>query len=140
MSGLEVSLLLGLHLAGYASWTGLLLAGLLGEDDAGARARVLRLALAAMAITLLSGWALAYAELGTPANWPWAIEAVQTTGLGMGAILLVAVFGALPLLRETDSTDDDEIVIARRRLTRLMAIDLALGVLSLGFSVAGRYG
>lgn len=140
MSGLEASLLLGLHLAGYAGWTGLLLAALLGEDDAGARGRVLRLTLAAMAITLLSGWALAYVELGAPANWPWTIEAMQTAGLAMGAILLVAVFGALPLLRGAGSLNHDEIVIARRRLTRLMAIDLALGVLSLAFSVAGRYG
>lgn len=133
-----ISGLLALHLAGFAVWIGFL-AGFL---VLGARAvALLRWCLIAMPISLASGWALAFVQYGGPGGWPWAINAMQTAGLAMAVVLLVAWFGGLLLVRDADAARDAEAQDqAMRRLTRLAGIDLVLGGLILGFAVLGRYG
>lgn len=145
MSGIgfdKISALLFLHLAGFAAWSGLLLALLLqGAETADRAARLLRPCLIAMPFTLLSGWALALAEQGPPGAWSWAVNAMQSIGLVMAVILLVVWFGALMLLRDAEAARDPEpIAAATRRLTRLIAVDLLLAAIVLAISVAGRYG
>lgn len=103
--------------------------------------RLLRACVVVMPMTLLSGWALAFVQFGAPGSWFWAVNAMQTAGLAMAVVLLVAVFGALMLLRDAEATRDPEAVAtATRRLTRLVGVDIGLAVLILGFALAGRYG
>lgn len=134
----ESAILLGVHLAGFALWAGFLAGFLIIGYHA---VSLLRACLLVMPVTLISGWALAFALYGAPGNWPWAINAMQTTGLAMAVILLVAWFGGMLLLRDAEGRRDaDLIATASRRLNRLAAVDLALAGLALAFAVTGYYG
>lgn len=135
---IESAILLGVHIAGFAIWTGCLTGFLILGVTA---LRLLRACLIAMPVTLASGWLLAFRQFGMPGLWPWAVNAMQTAGLAMAVVLLIAVFGAMMLLGDAEAARDREaIASAARRLIRLAAIDLAFGVLTLGFAVAGYYG
>jgi hypothetical protein len=138
MTVYEISALLAVHLIGFAAWTGFL-AGYLLIGSRGLR--LLRWCLIAMPVSLVSGWALALVQYGGPGDWPWAINAMQTAGVAMAVVLLIAWFGGLLLVRDAEAAQDrvasEE---ARRRLTRLVAIDLVLGGLIVGFAVVGRLG
>lgn len=132
------AILLGLHLAGFATWSGFMAGYLLLGRDA---MKLLQASVWAMPVTLLAGWALAFERFGTPAAWPWAVNAMQTTGLAMAVLLLVARFGAATLLCDAEAARDGEAMEgAERRLTRLIAACVALAALSLGFGVMGRFG
>ncbi len=134
----EISTLLAVHLIGFAAWNGLL-AGYLVIGAPGLR--LLRWCLIAMPVSLVSGWALALVQYGGPGDWPWAINAMQTAGIAMAVVLLIAWFGGLLLVRDADAAQDRVASEgATRRLTRLVAIDLVLGGLILGFAVLGRLG
>ncbi|MCF3946758.1 hypothetical protein AiwAL_01235 [Acidiphilium sp. AL] len=145
MSFIGISTLLAIHLAGAALWIGLL-AGILllprNEAGFGARAeRLLRGGVLAMPVTLASGWALAFLADGSPGLWPWAVDAMQAAGIAMGVVLLIAAFGEPVLLRAAEvSRDRDRETTETRRLVRLIAIDLLLGFVIIGFAVIGRYG
>lgn len=141
--------LLAVHLAGFAALTGLLLAFLILRVTEPAAARhLLDAALAAMAATLATGWALAFAEQGPPAQWSWTLNAMQALGIAMAVLLLVARYGALFLLDDRPAPRDSLTGHgahsgpdpASRRLTRLVAMSLALGAVTLVIAVAGRYG
>ncbi|HEX7390474.1 MAG TPA: hypothetical protein VF286_10200 [Acidiphilium sp.] len=140
-----ISTLLAIHLAGSSLWIGLL-AGLLllPRDEGGFAARssrLLRAAALAMPVTLASGWALAFLANGPPALWPRAVDAMQAAGIVMAVAILLAVFGVAPMLREAEISRDRDITRNEtRRLVRLIAIDLLLGLVILGFAVIGRYG
>ncbi|MEE3501245.1 hypothetical protein [Acidiphilium acidophilum] len=130
--------LLAVHLAGFAAWSGFL-AGVLLLGPGGLQ--LLRWSLIAMPISLASGWALAVVQYGGPEDWPWAVNAMQTAGLAMAVVLLVTWFGGVLLVRDSEaSRDADAREQAMRRLNRLVAIDLLLAVMNLGFAVIGRYG
>ncbi|MGC9269131.1 hypothetical protein [Acidiphilium sp.] len=134
----EISLLLAVHLAGFAGWTGCLGGFLLLGTVA---TPLLRACLFAMPITLASGWALGFLQFGQPGAWPWAVNAMQTAGIAMAVVLLIAWFGARLLLRDGEASGDAAVIdAATRRLTRLIAVDLLLGGMSLGFAVLGRFG
>ncbi|ABQ29275.1 MULTISPECIES: hypothetical protein [Acidiphilium] len=138
-----ISVLLAVHLGGFAMWSGLLLGLLLAGPGPGAVAirRQLDAAVPFMAVTLATGWALAFAEQGPPEHWNWTVNAMQALGIVMAAVLLVARFGALFLWEETDSGPDEEAkAAAYRRLARLFAADLAISGVILAVAVAGRYG
>lgn len=140
-----ISILLAIHLAGAALWIGLLAGVLLlprGEAGFAARSdRLLRGCAIALPVTLASGWLLAFLADGPPGLWPWAVDAMQTAGIAMGVVLLVALFGSSLLLRDAEtSRDRDNETAEIRRLVRLTAIDLLLGFIVIGFAVIGRYG
>jgi hypothetical protein len=134
----EISALLAIHLLGFAAWTGFL-SGYLLLGAPGLP--LLRWCLVAMPVSLLSGWALALVQFGGPGHWPWAINAMQTAGLAMAVVLLIAWFGGPLLVRDAEAARDHAAIdAASRRLTRLVAADLLLGGLILGFAVLGRLG
>lgn len=137
-----ITALLAVHLAGFAAWSGLLLAFLLQRvADPRTAEGLLRSCLFAAIVTLASGWSLALAEQGAPANWSWAVNSMQALGIVMAVILLVARFGALMLLREAaDRRDAEAKAAASRRLTRLVGADLLLAGVALAIAVTGRYG
>lgn len=138
----SITALLVVHLAGFAAWSGLLLAFLLQRvTDPRTAGGLLHPCLIAAIATLASGWGLALAEQGAPAHWSRAVGSMQALGIAMAAILLVARFGALMLLREAaDQRDAAAAAAAARRLTRLVAADLLLAGLALTIAVGGRYG
>ncbi|MCW8308087.1 hypothetical protein AruPA_13660 [Acidiphilium sp. PA] len=138
MSFYTVSAVLAVHLLAFAGWTGFLAGYLL---IGAAALRLLRWCLVIMPVSLVSGWGLAWVQYGGPAAWPWAINAMQTAGLAMAIVLLIAWFGGVLLVRDAESAGDPPAIAgAARRLRRLAAVDLLLGVLILGFAVLGRFG
>jgi hypothetical protein len=138
MNYYAVSAVLAVHLLAFAGWAGFLAGYLLIGPPA---LRLLRWCLMIMPVSLLSGWGLALVQYGGPAGWPWAINAMQTAGLAMAIVLLIAWFGGVLLVRDAESAADPlAMAVAVRRLTRLVAVDVLLGVLILGFAVLGRFG
>ena len=138
-----IRVLLAVHLGSFAMSSGLLLGLLLGGPEPGAVAirRQLDAAVPFMAVTLATGWALAFAEQGAPEHWNWTVNAMQALGIVMAAVLMVARFGALFLLEETESGPDVEAKdVAYRRLARLFAAGLTISGVILAIAVAGRYG
>ena len=89
----------------------------------------------AMPITLASGWIMAYLAYGRPMLWPWALNAMQTTGLVMGGLVLLTRFGPYAMLLEGDRV---ETTIQGERIIRLIAISCGLGGLSLVFAALLR--
>lgn len=139
---MAITALLAIHIAGFAAWSGMLLAFLvLRVQDATRAGQLLQAALIAVIVTLAAGWGLAFAEHGSPDNWPWAVNAMQALGIAMTALLLVARFGALMLFEDAESRNDPEgIETAARRLQRLVAMNVLLCVITLAIAVTGRYG
>lgn len=137
-----ITVLLITHLAGFAAWSGLLLAFLIQRvSDSRTAGRLLSACLVAMVVTLVAGWTLAFVEQGPPGHWSWAVNSMQALGIVMSVILLVARFGALILLQEAEDRREPEISdAAARRLTRLVAMNLALAAVTLAIATIGRYG
>ncbi len=144
-----IAALLALHLAGMTFWLGgmgfLLLAirsasvtpGRL--DQMALQTRLLHPMVAmisyAMPLTLASGWVIAYLAYGRPMLWPWPLNAMQTTGLVMGGLVLLIRFGPFAMLRQAATSDDPaEMTAHAERIIRLVAISCALGCLTLIFA------
>jgi putative copper export protein len=137
------SVLLAVHLGGFALWSGSLLGLLVSGPGPGSAAirRQLDVAVLVMVVTLASGWTLAVAEQGSPEHWNWTANAMQALGIVMAVVLMVARFGALFLLDEAETGSDPEAqASAYRRIARLVAADLAISGVILAVAVAGRYG
>lgn len=127
------------HIGGFAAWSGLLLALLVaGHRDGAAWRRQFSATIPAMALTLASGWGLAFAELGPPRDWSWTVDAMQSLGIVMAVLTLVLRFGLLPLHDESMAKNDAEVLTTGiGRINRLIAANLLLAFIILVISVTG---
>jgi putative copper export protein len=144
-----LALLLVLHLGGMAFWLGgmgfllLVMRPASGFPETGPVAlqillfqRLVSVMSYSMPITLATGWIIAYLAYGRPLLWPWALNAMQTTGLAMAGLALLIRFGPYAMLREAHRLGDQaEMTVHGERITRLTAISCGLGGLSLVFAV-----
>jgi uncharacterized membrane protein len=149
-----LALLLILHLGGVALWLGGMVFALLliregtGLPEHGGRPvfriailhRLLALIWPVMPVTLASGWIMAGLAYGRPPLWPWALNAMQLTGLVMAGLFLLIRFGPYALMQEADAAGDrGETLMQCGRIGRLIALSCGAGMVGLVFGALLGY-
>jgi uncharacterized membrane protein len=82
----------------------------------------------AMALILLSGFAVLFGFYGGPAYVGWNVHLMMLTGLIMSAVFLLIVFGPYARFRRT--TDRATAIASIDRIRKLIGINLVLGLVT----------
>lgn len=95
----------------------------------------------AMPIVLLTGWTILFFWYGGFSAVGWHVHLMNTTGILMGAIFLAIALGPWRQMRAAlDREDRPAATTAMGRIRSLIAVNLVLGLLTVGVAAWGRFG
>lgn len=149
------SLLYTLHVLGAVLWVGgmafavLALAPSLGALEppqrlallSGVFRRFFLVVWHAMPAVLLTGWALLFVWYGGFRGAGWHVHVMHLTGLAMGAVYLAIAFGPWREMRAALAAGAAaEAGAAAGRIRQLVALNLALGLVTVAVAAWGRFG
>ncbi len=97
--------------------------------------RFLRLTWHVMPLVLVSGWIMVFTLYGGFQNLPWAVNAMQLTGLVMAGIFAYLALGPFKRFRRAIRPGPELLI----RMRGLMLVNLVLGALVLVFASIGHF-
>ena len=97
--------------------------------------RFLRLTWHAMPLVLITGWIMVFTLYGGFQNLPWAVNAMQTTGLLMAGVFAYLALGPFKRFRRAIRPGPELV----GRMRKLMLVNLVLGGLVLVFASIGHF-
>lgn len=95
----------------------------------------------AMPVMLVTGWLLLFGWYGGFANVGWHVHVMQLTGILMAILFVAIAFGPWRAMRTSMASGDwSAAAAAMGRIRWMVAVNLALGLLTVAVAAWGRLG